>query len=440
MESLRFEEFTVPGRPGDSDERVADWVRATDLGFYDKERDAEAMQRVVDALRARGTRLVGVYDDGAAPPSLAATLPVATFAEFAGEFTVGPNAAVPAHQISDVTVRATHRRRGLLRRMLEDSLSRAAAAGAAVAVLTASEAGIYGRFGFSPAAHSQPVRVDVRSGLRLRPEARALVDGAGGRVVDVHPRDLAGIHDAVFAGFHAASRGSVTRSYDDVQRVTGRWGPDGRGAADDLRGYAYHAADGRPLGFATARFGGWDKTPKELRVVDLVAGDPAAELALWDHLGAHDLVQVLTFGRARVDDPLRWALADPRDVKTRDVEDSLWVRPLDLPAIVRASEFAADGRIVLDVEDSLGYVDGTWVLTVDGGAASVRRAGEGAPGPAGAAETVRVGVETLGSLLTGAIEPWQAEATGRLAGGERGAAAMRRIFGGRPRPMNHTFF
>nr|WP_269212014.1 GNAT family N-acetyltransferase [Zhihengliuella flava] len=427
--------FRVSGHHGDRDPQAEAWVRAVDRGFYDKDRDAAALQRFIDALRARDTLLTAVYDDGATAPSLAAVWPVATFAEFAGEMTVRPGAQLSAHQISDVTVRATHRRRGLLRSMMEASLARAVAAERPVAVLTASEASIYGRFGFAPSAYQVPLRLKVEHGLALRPEAKAFAAAADWRVEELLPRDMEPIHDHVFAAFHQQSTGSVSRAWDDLQRVTGRWAPDGYGAAEDLRAYACFDADGTPVAFATARFGGWDKDPKELQILDFVAADPAAELALWEHLGAHDLVEVLTFSRARVDDPLRWALANPRDLTTKSVEDSVWIRVLDVPQVLAAVDWAADGSVVLAVEDALGYADGRWALTVQGGTARVVEDDAADAGP-----EVAMSVDTLGALATGAMQPWQAAAVGRVQADPEALLAVNALFGDRRAPMNHTFF
>ena len=65
-----------------------------------------------------------------------------------------PGAVVTASGVTAVGVLPTHRRRGLLREMMTRQLLAARQRGLAMAVLWASEGGIYSRFGFGPAARS----------------------------------------------------------------------------------------------------------------------------------------------------------------------------------------------------------------------------------------------------------------------------------------------
>ena len=89
--------------------------------------------------------------------------PVATYASFDKTLNAGLE-MVPLRMITDVTTSATHRRRGLLRRLIEDDLDDAVAQGVPVAALTASEATIYGRWGFGAG--------DLRPDGRGRRESR----------------------------------------------------------------------------------------------------------------------------------------------------------------------------------------------------------------------------------------------------------------------------
>ena len=61
-----------------------------------------------------------------------------------------------------VTVAGTHRRRGLLRRMLSESLDAARHRGDAVAILFAAEWAIYGRFGYAPPSFAASYELDPR--------------------------------------------------------------------------------------------------------------------------------------------------------------------------------------------------------------------------------------------------------------------------------------
>ena len=60
-----------------------------------------------------------------------------------------PGATVPAAGVTIVTVHPTHRRRGILSTMMDRQLADLHERGEPIAVLRASEAAIYGRFGYA---------------------------------------------------------------------------------------------------------------------------------------------------------------------------------------------------------------------------------------------------------------------------------------------------
>ena len=68
-----------------------------------------------------------------------------------------PGGEVAAAGVSNVTVLPSHRRRGLMRRMITDLLTDARQRGEALAVLWASEAPLYGRFGYGAAGVTHPI-------------------------------------------------------------------------------------------------------------------------------------------------------------------------------------------------------------------------------------------------------------------------------------------
>src|ERR1700754_3641140 len=93
--------------------------------------------------------------------------------------TVPGGAVLPMAGVTIVGVAPTHRRRGILRAMYTELHDRIAAAGYPLAGLTASEGGIYGRFGYGPATIEQALTVDRRF-VRFRDDAP---DPGGVRVV-----------------------------------------------------------------------------------------------------------------------------------------------------------------------------------------------------------------------------------------------------------------
>src|SRR5690606_30562158 len=132
----------------------------------------------------------------------AGPVPVATFTAFDKSINLGRD-IVPARLITDVTTSPAHRRRGLLRRLMEDTLAGAVADGMPLAALTASEATIYGRWGFGVATMRRMVELDTRPGFALR----GFTDP--GRVEMVDPRTAWPTMRSVFERFHERTRGSV---------------------------------------------------------------------------------------------------------------------------------------------------------------------------------------------------------------------------------------
>ncbi|HEU4360242.1 MAG TPA: GNAT family N-acetyltransferase, partial [Mycobacterium sp.] len=78
------------------------------------------------------------------------------------QLTVPGGAVLPAAGVSLVAVAPTHRRRGILRAMYDELHRRIADRGYPIAALTASEGGIYGRFGYGPATIDHELTIDRR--------------------------------------------------------------------------------------------------------------------------------------------------------------------------------------------------------------------------------------------------------------------------------------
>ncbi|HSF87520.1 MAG TPA: GNAT family N-acetyltransferase [Acidimicrobiia bacterium] len=87
---------------------------------------------------------------------------VGTLGEFDFAITVPGGAQLTMAGTTIVTVRATHRRRGILRDMMQLHLDAAHGRGDPLAGLWASETAIYGRFGFGLCADKHEIDLDTR--------------------------------------------------------------------------------------------------------------------------------------------------------------------------------------------------------------------------------------------------------------------------------------
>jgi predicted acetyltransferase len=274
---------------------------------------------------------------------------IGTAAAGSWELTVPGPAIVPAATVTAVAVLPTHRRRGvltaLMARQLDDVLER----GEPVAVLTASESVIYGRFGYGLATWATAFTID-RLHARL---ARPL--DVGGRVV-------------MLDNDEAAKR--IPDLYDDLRRrhlgalsrPPGWWAeyfrdPEDRRDGASSRFYALHEADtGEADGFVAYRVKkNWmddGVAAGETQVYELYGSSPAVRAALWQFCLGVDLTATLSCSNAPVDEPLRWMLSDPRRFRVTGVADWLWARLVDIPAALGGRRYTSPARLVLDVADS----------------------------------------------------------------------------------------
>ena len=87
---------------------------------------------------------------------------------FSMEMTVPGGACVPTAGVTWVGVMPTHRRRGILRRLMTHQLDELLDRGEPLAALSASESGIYGRFGYGMATRRAGLFVGHQAGAAPR--------------------------------------------------------------------------------------------------------------------------------------------------------------------------------------------------------------------------------------------------------------------------------
>lgn len=385
-----FSPVVVDGEP---DEATRAWIAATRIAFHQDGGGEAVLQDALGAV-ADGRILTGVYSRTRPVGSLAEDWPVGTYAGFTKSLSVGGGALLDAYLISDVTVRPTHKRKGMLRRMMTERLRSAADSGIPIAALTASESGIYRRFGFGPATRlrSVAIRAEKRFALHVAPT---------GRMELADPHSLADVARDVFARFHAATPGSIDRQHQLWNRKLGIATAEGK--PDQTMRAALHFPDGDAAvtadGYVTYRVKG-DDHDTELEVVDLVAATPGAYLGLWSFLGSVDLVAKITYDAAPVADPLLEAMVEGRTLETTGEWDHVWLRILDPITAFSGRPYRAPGRLTMRVHDELGYCEGVFELTAADGVGSMRRI-DADPGTA--VTDLELSAATLATLYLGGV-------------------------------------
>jgi predicted acetyltransferase len=393
------------------------WVHADARGFHHaRPTEAElAAERAVFADR----RVHGVYDEASAEPEV----PVATISSWPTGLSVPGGRSVDAWAVSSVTVAPTHRRRGIARAMLEAELRSGVEAGAALAVLTATEATIYGRFGFAPAARSATVVVDRRRARWTGPDAP-------GRVHLVEPASLRDLAPQLARRAVARTPGEIDRWPGMLDRVLGLVDPEAE-TSRRIRAIRYDDEHGEAQGFATFHVTREPDRPGSLQFDFFAAATDDAERALWRTLIEVDFVDEVRALLRSVEEPLPWLIEDPRAVTVTDVVDHLWVRVLDPVSALRARRFGAPGLLTLEIDDPLGHAEGVYELEVAAdGRAEVQRVDEQpAASPAAArrrrrAGALRLGVNELGSIFLGDVRASTLVRAGRITESVRGTAAL----------------
>lgn len=287
-------------------------------------------------------------------------------------------AILPAPGVSWVSVDPTVRRRGILRAMFTEQHAGFVADGLPLALLTASEGAIYGRFGYGVTTVNRSFEI-TRRRAAFRPDAP---DPGGVRYVDQEAaRKLA---PELHRRWCAITPGAVSRNdaaWDWHMRDEERW----RGGGSALF-YLVHAD-----GFASYRVRWSDRSAT---VVDLFAATDGAHAALWRVLLGLDLVDKVTGWKSlAVNDPLPLLLTDPRQVQTTGLDDGMWSRVLDVPAALSARTYAAEIDVVLDVRDDFLHRGGRVRLQGGPDGATCR--------PTDASADLAMPVATLGPLLFG---------------------------------------
>ena len=402
----------------DTDDVLA-WVSTFATVFAMPPVSAEALPAFRDAYRSQ--RLTGVKADGRW---------VATFRSWTGDSAVpGPRlTGMPAPEgdtgtrtistelVSTVAVAPTHRRRGLLTRLMADCLDDAAQRGTAVASLFASEAAIYGRYGYGVATGVHDITVDTRAAQRWHPGAPA----DPGRVRLSDDDEIADVGPALFDAARRGMPGAVGRNavawLHLLERVPPSKGPDG------TRVRAVHVGpDGTVDGYVRLRTeGAWTHgAPSYTATVDdLTGASPAVVAALWRFCLAQDLVTTLTAGHRGPGELLAQLPLDPRSVRVSGQADGHWWRVLDTEAVLRARSWSRPGRVVLEVTDPGGPAAGRWALDVD-------EHGRAEVSPSTRTADLTLPVQTLPAVLAGVTDVVPLLAAGRLD--EHAAGSVARL-------------
>jgi predicted acetyltransferase len=290
---------------------------------------------------------------------------------FSMQLTVPGGAVVPASGITGVGVVPDARRRGVLRQMMSWLFEDASKHHEPLAILWASEAAIYQRFGFGMGTlvssfEVERDRIVFRDPLPPRDDVRV-------RMVDVE--EGARLAAPIYEHNRQLVPGTLEREelewlrmiMADASWMRGKNGPKYRVVLE---------VGGEPRAYATYRING-DWSPRgsanTVVIVDFQALDPEAEQYLWQWLVSMDLATTVKTMRGPFPHPLQLMLLEPRRLGLM-VGDGMWLRIVDVAGALGARTYTGEGSLVLELTDTVLPANaGRWKLTVDhAGVATVK--------------------------------------------------------------------
>jgi predicted acetyltransferase len=379
------------------------------FGFDPNEKTLDRFHSLWEPERSRNA-----YDDG----KMVATLGVISL-----QLTV-PGAALPAAGTSMVAVLPSHRRQGLLRKMMLAHLDDVAEHEEPIAALWASESSIYGRFGFGTASSAVDVTAPTahRRFHRLAPEPASvdLITSEQARTL------LPAIHDKLRTSWP----GMFARS---EAWWSGRWffDPEGeRDGATRLRFGLSSLGDGYVIYRQKEKWTAGNPDG-ELLVSDLVAETPESWSGLWSFILNHDLATKVTANLRSPQDPLFGFLAAPRRTSLRP-GDGLWVRLHDPAKALAARSYLVEGELVIEAHDPLNDRVHTLFLEAGPDGASCT--------PTDRQPEIVLDLEDLGAVYLGWSRLRSFARAGRLSGDHHALARADNMFSWDPAPWCPEIF
>ena len=342
-------------RPVTRDELYA-YIRSTRRVFGDP-MDEDSIRLEASIVERAKSRTLAAYDRG----DIVGTLTCHYF-----DMNV-PRGRLALAGVSDVTTRATHRRRGVMSRLMGRALNDAKEEGQPLAALWASESNIYGRFGFGMAMLQENWTIERKD------TAFTLEDDSRGEIRFVEPRESARAFAEAYDRLCRLRPGMIDRNdllWDVALLDTDEFR---RGASEFY--HAVYEDGGRMDGYLLYRLDGRGQL---LRVSELVAATDAAYSALWRFCFGIDLMNTFRAENQPMDAPLPWMLAAPRQLQ-RGTGEEFWLRIVDVEAALAGRGYSTEDRLSIELRDPLcPWNDG--VVELEGGpeGAVCRRSGSGA--------------------------------------------------------------
>lgn len=340
---------------------------------------------------------------------------IGTASGFSLGLTVPGGLDLPMGGTTIISVQPTHRRKGVLRALMDRHLEDVASREEPLAGLWASETPIYGRFGYGPAT--------LRLSANMSSKALDLTaDPSNGTVRLLESDKAESVLKTVYEQARTTRPGMLTRSEAWWTHRRMADPESGRGGKSAKR-HAIFEEEGTVTGYASYRQQSkWEDfiSDGEVEVIEVITTSPAAHTGIWAFLTSIDLFPNVAWWNMPIDDPLPFKVSDQRRV-ARKLIDGLWVRVMDVSAALSARSYDADGVVSFRLEDSARpETSGTYRLEVENGVGECERV-------AGDAD-LAFETDVLGSLYLGGGDAMGLAAAGRIEGDLGSVSTLHRLF------------
>ena len=258
-----------------------------------------------------------------------------------------PGGIVKAGGIIDVVVYPTHRRQGLMSKLMKKQLNEILDKNEPIAILYSAESGTYGRFGFGLATFQENWEIK-RHDSKFRKTLNNY--NSVENIEMVSHQEISNLLPKIYELAWKQRPGMIKREISRWNRLKLEME---RKDIPGIPSYALFKKDGKYEGYVNYRLNlNSTTTDGSLLINEIISTTDEAHLNLVNYCMSIDGVKKITSKSRPLDDPIPWILEEPRKL-SRYVEDQLHLRIVDVPSALVARKYNVDGQITILVTDNI---------------------------------------------------------------------------------------
>ena len=274
---------------------------------------------------------------------------VGNVASYYTDMTIPGGTFLPTAGVAQVSVQATHRRKGILTMLMRRQLNEINERDEPIAFLGASETAIYGRFGYGVSSFIQEWEFDKHNNTKF-------INGFNpkGQIQFIEIEDAKKIFPDVYEKIRPSRPGFVSRKRANWDNNTG-WDWVFKKSTlfgqNPNRFFIKYTVNSETQGYAIYKVNQTGPFAGELTIMELMALNIDAYKSLWRFCLDMDLVNTVKAPDRPLDDPILWMLQNSR--RKRTLTDSGWLRIVNVEKALAKRAYSFEGEINLQIEDKV---------------------------------------------------------------------------------------